>query len=55
MICLCVIVTVYPNADCSGSNVISLSRDTGTGCFSFGNKLKITSVKVAGTCPGFQS
>jgi hypothetical protein len=47
------VVTVYPNADCSGTNVISVPRDTG--CFTFGNKLKITSLKVSGTCPGFQS
>ncbi|KAF2852129.1 hypothetical protein T440DRAFT_467369 [Plenodomus tracheiphilus IPT5] len=47
----CTILT-YPNPTCSGTNVVSVPRDMS--CFSFGNKLKITSLKVSGTCPGFQ-
>ncbi|CBY01691.1 hypothetical protein IAQ61_010073 [Plenodomus lingam] len=46
-------VLVYPNPTCTGTNVITVPRDSS--CFSFGNKLKITALRVSGTCPGFQS
>ncbi|KAH3913960.1 hypothetical protein HBH56_096570 [Parastagonospora nodorum] len=46
-------ILAYPNPTCTGTTFISVPRDTS--CFSFGNKQKITSWKVSGTCPWFQS
>ncbi|KAF2828396.1 hypothetical protein CC86DRAFT_288427 [Ophiobolus disseminans] len=44
-------VLAYPNPTCTGTNIVSVPSDMS--CFSFGNKLKITALKVSGTCPGF--